>query len=227
MNKTAEMIGRRLGGGPVQVGTISFADLANVLVSANSGYDSKHSKSWEGKKYALERFLKEYNYPVFNEAIIFAVVRKYAEDAGFLPLALASIDIEAVFKPGSELHREIEISGMPGPVNKVFMAAISKKVGITTENGNRGDSMEFVVFLNTAGIWTHVRDIEKTKNQKPMNRKTGIVIITSSLTLYAESGEGGMLTINNLQPIPNKLLSVKTREAIKNMRAVYEELGMK
>lgn len=226
LKKTAEMLEKRVGGGPFQVVVESFAELAETLINDESGFDSRNSKPWQGKENVLRLVFKEYGYSIFDQAIVMGVVRKYTIDKGFKPLAPGTIDGEAAFKPGEKLHRELEICGIPKNEDVLFTNAIKRKVGITGEWGNRGHSIEFVVFLNTPGLWTHIRDIEVTKDKQPMNRKTGAIIVTSSLTLYAECDENGKLTVNNLQPVPDKLLSVKTREAIKAMKEVYEECNM-
>lgn len=229
IEKTAKLLGKRVGVGPVQTGIITLSELAEVLIEAESGFDSKYKKPWESKEYALRRIFSEYGYPAFNNAITLAVVRRHTIDSGFVPLAPGRIDVEATFTPGKELHRELQISGVLRPVmpiESVFESAISRKIGLTTEFGNRGDSIEFVAFLHTDGVWTHVKDIEKNTEGQLLKRKTGIIIVTSCLTLYVECNEKGKLTINNLGPVPIEHLSVKTLEAIKTMKAVYEECNM-
>lgn len=226
LKNTAGLIAKRVGGGPVQVGRMSFKDMAEIMISSASGFDSKNRKNWENKEDALRRIFEEFGYPVFKDAIVLAVVEKYAVDpTGFIPLAPRSIDIEAAYAPGKELHREIEISGIPKPIDETFINAISQKIGITTEYGNKGDSMEFVAFINTPGVWTHIKDIEVVKDQS-LNRKTGMIIVTQYLTLYCVCAPDGQININGLQSAPEKLLSVKTQEAIKVMKAVYKELNM-
>lgn len=231
LKQTAALLGKRVGGGPVQVGIMSFKDMAEIMINAKSGFDSKNRKNWENKEDALRRIFGEYSYPIFDNAdnaILLAVVRKYMVDPedGFISLAPGTIDIEATFIPGKELHRELQVLGIPGNADPEFAKAIMNLVGITSEYGNKGDSMEFVVPLYTPGIWHCIKDVEKAKDERLLNRKTGVIIMTPYLALYSECKEDGKLTINNLQPVPDKLLSVKTREAIKAMREVYKECNL-
>lgn len=226
LKNTAGLIAKRVGGGPVQVGTMSFKDMAEIMISSASGFDSKNRKGWENKEDALRRIFGEYGYPIFDNAILLAVVRKYMVDPkdGFISLAPGTIDIEATFVPNKELHRELQVLGIPGNTDPEFAKAIMNLISITSEYGNKGDSIEFVVPLYTPGIWHCVKDVEKAKDGRLLDRKTGVIIVTPYLVLYSECKDGdGKLTINNLQPVPDKLLSVKAIEAIKIAKQLCKE----
>lgn len=209
----ADIIGKRVGGGRVQLGLATFEELASTLIKSEKGYDKKAKAEWNGYTAALRRIFAEYGWSMFNSAILIAVIRKWAVDPtdGFIPLACGSIDIEAGLNIVADLHKECLVSGEPCEPDEIFSKAVSKKVGITTEYGNLGDSIEFVVPMYTPGIWCEVRDTE-------FGRKTGVIIITPTLELYCEGME-----IGGLQPLPEKMLSVKAVEAIKIAKQLCRE----
>ena len=166
---------------------------------------------------ALHRVFAEYGWSIFDRAILIAVIRKWMVDPkdGFIPLSCGSIDIEAGLNIVADLHKECVVSGDPGEPNPFFSEAVSKKVGITTEYGNLGDSLEFVVPLYTPGIWRSIEDTE-------FGRKTGIVIVTPTLELYCEG-----LDVNGLQPVSERLLSVKVVESIKIAKQICRECDIR
>ena len=212
-----DMIGKRVGGGRVQFGLSAFEDLAETFIEIEKGYDKQNKSDWGGQSVALLRVFAEYGWPTFDHAILIAVIRKWMVDPkdGFIPLSCGSIDIEAGLNIVADLHKECVVSGEPGEPNLFFSEAVSKKVGITTEYGNLGDSLEFVVPLYTPGIWRTIEDTE-------FGRKTGIIIVTPILELYCEG-----LKINGLQPLPGRMLSVKVVEAIKIAKQLCWECDVK
>jgi hypothetical protein len=205
-----DMTGKRVGGGRVQLGLISFAQLAGVLIANDQGFDKQSKKPWSEKEAILGRLFAEYGWARFGTAIVIAVVRKAMVDPkdGFVPLAPGSIDIEAGLNIEADLHKECVISGTPTKPNEKFGEVIAQMVGLTTEYGN-GNSLELVVPFYTPGIWEQIKDTE-------FDRPTGAVIVTPTSTLYCEG-----LTVNGLQHAPWGLFSVKTVEAIKIARHVY------
>lgn len=221
LGQLGDQIGKRVGGGRVQMGIVSFGDLAETIIKnnkgdGNSGFDKQAKKPWQGKSSVLARVFAEYGWPAFERAILIGVVRKWMVDAadGFIPLACGSIDIEAGLNIEADLHKECLVSGIPGDTDPTFAEAISKKVGITTEYGN-GDSIEVVAPFYTPGLWQEVRDTE-------FGRPAGVIIVTPTLTLYCEG-----MTVNNLHSASLELLSVKTVEAIKIAKQLCRECAVK
>lgn len=212
----ADMLGKRVGGGRVQLGLVTFEDFARTIIKSKKGYDKKAKSEWIGQSIALRRIFAEYGWALFDKAILIAVVRKWAVDPtdGFIPLACGSMDIEAGLNIVADLHKECVVSGEPVDPDPIFAKAISEKVGITTEYGNLGDSLELVVPLYTPGIWRSISDTE-------FGRKTGAIIITPTLELYCEG-----MNINGLQPVQDKLLSGKVVEAMKIAKQLCAECNI-
>lgn len=201
-----DMIGKRVGGGRVQLGLTDFNQLASTLIKNENGFDKQAKQRWEYKSFALERIFKEYSWPKFDAAILIAVA-----------LACGSIDIEAglnIETDPDKVHKECQIYGDPvdTTVKTVLAEAIEKTVGLATEYGN-GNSIEFVVPFYTPGIWREIKDTE-------FGRKTGVIIVTQNLEIYCEG-----LDINGIQSLPERLLSVKTVEAIKIAKQLCREFN--
>ncbi|MCK5466709.1 hypothetical protein KAI56_04435 [Candidatus Parcubacteria bacterium] len=206
MNTFAEMLGKRSpSGGFVQVGVMSFLEIAESIVPCDSGFDKQIGVKYDGQDFVLSRIFEERGWPLFRNAIVLAGVRKYNVDPkdGFIPLAPDSIDIEAAIKL-SLTHREVQVlgekrvSGMP-----IDLTGIDSKIGVATEYGNGQPSFELIFPIKTKGIWKEIVDIQ-------FNRPTGMVIITPYITLWCEC-----MSINNLSTMPMNIVSVKMFEAIK------------
>jgi len=214
MGQVGDEVKKRIGGGRVQMGIMTFANLADVIVPVKEGYHKQKKSKWEKKTDALLAIFSQYGWPVFDKAVVIAVIRKWSIDpkGGFIPLAPGTMDIEAGLDIRDALHKEAVINGLPDEesFSSEFAQAITEKVGITTEYGN-GDSIEFVVPFYTPGIWQEVEDNE-------FHRRTAIIIVTPVLILYCEG-----MSVNSLQEPPHELLSVKTVEAIKIAQQLCRE----
>lgn len=221
IGQLGDMTKKRVGGGRAQFGITTFPELAATILTNEKGFDKQKKAEWNGKELALQRIFKERNWPTFEKAIIIAVIRKWNVDRkdGFIPLAPGTIDIEASLTMEDIIHKEALVFGEPrqSDNDEHFAKAISEIIGLTTEYGN-GNSIEIVVPMFTPGIWQKVEDIE-------FGRPAGVIIVTPFLTLYCEGMEG--MDINNLQDIPNKLLSVKAVEAIKIAKHLCEKCNIK
>lgn len=202
----AKNMGKRSGGGSVQVGLMFLGEIANTIVPCNSGFDKKSANKYNSQLFVLSRFFEEHGWPLLNKAIVLAGVRKYVIDPedGFIPLAPGTIDIEAALEMNPE-HRELQIFGdmrkkMEVPLELYDLNSI---IGFATEYGNGQDSLETILPIFTPGIWKEIKDIQ-------FNRPTGMVIVTPYITLWCEN-----MSINNLVEVPMNLVSVKMLETIK------------
>lgn len=220
VGQLSDMLGKRVGGGRVQMGLATFNQLAETIITnakgdGQSGFDKQAKKPWQGKETALQRVFSEYGWSTFERAVIIGVVRKWNVDAadGFIPLACGSIDIEAGLNIEADLHKECLVSGIPSEPDNTFADAVSKKVGLATEYGN-GDSIELIVPLYTPGLWQEVKDTE-------FGRPAGVIIVTPTVALYCER-----MTVNKLDTAPQNLLSIKAVEAIKIAKQLCRECGM-
>ncbi|EKD32884.1 MAG: hypothetical protein ACD_76C00123G0004 [uncultured bacterium] len=216
VGSVGDMVGKRVGGGRAQYGSATFEELAQMIISSETGFDKQSKSPWNERRSALVRIFQEYGWPMFSRAVLIAVVRKWAIDPkdGFIPLFPGSIDIEAGLNILEKLHTECVVSGVPGEVDQEFADAICEKVGLASEYGN-GDSIEIVVPLYTPGHWQEVVDTE-------FGRPTGIIIVTPTLELYCEG-----MSVNNLGEVPWKRLSVKTKEAVNIAHQLCRECNIK
>ena len=204
IKKFAEIMGKRSGGGSVQLGVMNLEEIASAIIPVNNGFNKQGNNTWEYPAFALSRMMREYGQTPFKQAIVIAGVRKYAVDPndGFIPLAPGSIDVEAAIEFNPE-HRELQIYGNRCPPYALFQKAVHEILGFATEYGNGQDSLESLIPLYTFGVWRKIKDIQ-------FNRPTGMVIVTPHITLWCED-----MSINNLVNMPTKMTSVKMLEAIK------------
>lgn len=207
LEEIAKMQNKRLGGGSVQMNIIAFEQLAKIIVPVNKGYDKQSGKDYSTKQYVLRRVFSELGWPEFDKAVILAVVRRDAQGSdGFIPFCPGMLDIEAgqILESG-EGHREIIISGRTESPDEEFQRVLSQiRFGLAQEHQN--GSLEVIIPRYTPGLWQKIEDFE-------LGRKTGIVIVTSHVTLYCEG-----LMVNNLVEMPKA--TVKVTEAISIARSL-------
>lgn len=209
----ADLVAKRVGGGRVQMGLMTFLALAKSLIPNESGYDKQSKTDWVGQDNALKLLFGRRGWPLFDRAVVIAVIHKWAVDpkGGFIPLDPNSIDIEAKLSAEvGDLQKECVIYGTSGEPDASFAEKIAAKIGITTEYGN-GDSIELVVPFYSPGDWKRIAD-------NGLERRTGIIIVTPALVLYCEE-----MNICGIQRVPWELMSCKVLEAIKIAQQLCRE----
>jgi len=206
----AEMTHKRVGGGRVQMNVMSWEAIARTIVplppQGKPGFDQQGNIEWVQPEFALSRIFREYGWPEFEEAVVFAAVKRHSvvPKNALIPLAPGLLDIEAGMKIEAIYgHREIDVYGFPGEPDPVFKEKISGIIGLTTEYGNGPDSIEVVIPVYTPGTWTRIEDFE-------LGRKTGIAIVTPFLALWCKE-----MSIDSLIEIPWSIVSDKVKEAVK------------
>lgn len=60
INTFAGNIGKRAGGGIVQVNIMTFPEIANMIVLPDSGFDKQNSSKYDSRSFVLSRIFKEY-----------------------------------------------------------------------------------------------------------------------------------------------------------------------
>ncbi|MCK4592527.1 hypothetical protein KAT63_03780 [Candidatus Parcubacteria bacterium] len=208
IEKFAEMIGKRSGGGSVRIGRMTFEEISDVTIKCKKAFDKKNEIVLNGKNSILLRIFQERGWPAFDQAIVIAGVRKFnvdqEDEIGFISLGCGSIDVEAAIELNIE-HRELELeTRLRNKEEKLpELHGLISKIGLSTEFGNGPDSLETTLLLWEPEIWENIKDIQ-------FNRPAGIVIVTPYITLWCEG-----MSINNLIEMPDYMASVKMAEAIK------------
>jgi hypothetical protein len=206
----AEMTHKRVGGGRVQMNVMSWEAIAKTIIPLPSqgkpGFDQQSNTEWTRPEFALSRIFREYGWPEFERAVVFAVVRRHSvvPKINLIPLAPGLLDIEAGMKIEAIYgHREVDVYGFPGEPDPVFKEKIYGIIGLATEYGNGPDSLEVVIPVYTPGTWTRIEDFE-------LGRKTGIAMVTSLISLWCEG-----MSISSLTEMAWPVVSDKVREAVK------------
>jgi len=201
---------KRVAGGRVQMNVVPWSDIARTIVplhpQGKPGFDQQGNTEWVQPEFALSRIFKEYGWPEFERAVVFAAVRRHSvvSETALIPRAPGLLDIEA----GIEIeaiygHKEIDVYGFPEEPDPVFREKIRGIIGLTTEYGNGPDSIEVVIPVYTPGTWTRIEDFE-------LGRKAGVAIVTPFITLWCKG-----MSINDLTDMPWPIVSGKVREAVK------------
>lgn len=213
IRRELEESGKRIGGGIVKFGEITFSELAFSIVPCQKGFDSRKKQEWESPEEALQNEFEDFRRVPFEKAIVLAVVKRLSVDPqdGYRPLAPNKWDIEAAFKPNEVYgHQEISVYGQLRE-SPVSLPISIPSYGLASEFGNIGDSIEFIFPTWVDGIWGKIVD-----NQR--GRETAIIIVTPHDTLLCER-----MSINFLREWITNEGTVKTRTAIEMAENVCRE----
>lgn len=214
IRRELEESGKRIGGGVVKFGEITFSELASLIVPCQKGFNSRKQREWNSPEEVLQDEFEEFRRVPFKKAIVLAVAKRLSVDPqdGYRPLAPNEWDIEAAFKPNEVYgHQEISVYGRlrKSPVSPSLSIP---SYALASEFGNLGNSIEFIFPTWVDGIWGKIVD-----NQR--GRETAMIIVTPHNTLLCER-----MSINFLRGWITSEGTVKTRTAIEMAENVCREL---
>ena len=206
-----EVTGKRVGGGPVKFGSVTFSEWASSIVPCQRGFGKRSNKEWTSPEEALQIIFEDRRWMLFKKAIVIATVKRNAINPkdGCAPLAPGLYDTESTFDSKKIYeHQEIAIYGQPRESGVSFSLP---NHGIASEFGNLDDSIEIILPTSVSGDWEKLIDIQQ-------GRETATIIITPHDTLLC----GG--SVNSLREWLPGEGTVKIKTAIEMAKNICRGL---